>query len=240
MQEVQMRVLAVGCHPDDLEIACGGTLSKYASDGHDVFMCHVANGDLGHKEIMPEELARLRDIECKNAGKVLGAQEVFNLNVHDSYVTRYDDKVIDDLTEVIRFTKPHVIITHNDKDYMKDHQEVSALAFDASFMAGLVHRATKSPAFEPIVPIYYMDTLAGVDFLPTHYVDISEHIEAKLAALACHESQIKWMLEHDKIDFLDMVRTCSRYRGYQSGVAYAEGFRICMAYPRMDTKHLLP
>lgn len=235
-----MKVLAVGCHPDDLEIACGGTLHKYAQQGAEVYMCHVANGDLGHVEIMPKELAQIRTIEAENAGKMLGAKEVFNLDVHDSYVTRYDNDVIDALTEIIRYCKPDVIITHNATDYMKDHQEVSALAFDASFMSGLVHRATTSAAYTPIVPIYYMDTLAGVDFIPTHYVDISDHIDMKLKALACHESQIKWMLEHDKIDFLDMVKTCSKYRGYQSGVAYAEGFRPCMAYPRMTTKHLLP
>lgn len=235
-----MRILAIGCHPDDLEIACGGTLCKYADQGHDVFMCHVANGDMGHVEIMPEELAVIRNQECINAGKVLGAKEVFSLDIHDTYVTRYDDAVIDKMTEIIRYTKPDVILTHNATDYMKDHQETSALAFDASFMAGIVHRATASPAYGAIVPIYYMDTLAGVDFVPTHYVDITAQIDRKLEALACHESQIKWMLEHDNIDFLDMVRVCSKYRGYQSGVAYAEGYRPCMAYPRMDTKCMLP
>ena len=80
----------------------------------------------------------------------------------------------------------------------------------------------------------------GVDFNPTHYVDITNQIEMKLKALEMHESQIKWMLEHDDIDFVDMVRTCSRYRGYQCGVAYAEGFRAYNVYPRHSTKHLLP
>lgn len=235
-----MKVLGVGCHPDDLEIACGGTLSKYAKNGAEVYMCHVANGDMGHAEIMPKELVRIRTLEAEKSGKMLGAKEVFNLNVHDTYVTRYDNEAIDALTEVIRYCKPDVIITHNKEDYMKDHQEVSALAYDASFMAGIVHRATQSASYAHIVPIYYMDTLAGVDFIPTHYVDITDYIDVKLAALTCHESQIKWMLEHDNIDFLDMVKTCSKYRGYQSGTAFAEGFRPCIVYPRMTTKQLLP
>ena len=85
-----------------------------------------------------------------------------------------------------------------------------------------------------------MDTLAGVDFQPTHYVDISAQIETKLDALRCHESQLKWMFEHDGIDFADMVKTCSKYRGYQCGVAFAEGFRPYNVYPRYSTKHLLP
>ena len=55
-----------------------------------------------------------------------------------------------------------------------------------------------------------MDTLTGADFLPTEYVDISDTIDLKLEALNCHQSQLKWMLEHDNIDFADMVRTCCR------------------------------
>ena len=51
-----MKVLAIGCHPDDLEIACGGTLRKYVEEGADVYMCHVANGNMGHVEILPEPL----------------------------------------------------------------------------------------------------------------------------------------------------------------------------------------
>ena len=100
---------------------------------------------------------------------------------------------------------------------------------------------TESPAFGGNdCPIYYMDNLGGVNFLPTEYVDISDTIELKIQALQCHESQIKWMLEHDHIDFCDFVRTCSKFRGYQCGVAYAEGFRMCMTWPRIPTKRLLP
>ena len=85
-----------------------------------------------------------------------------------------------------------------------------------------------------------MDTLAGVNFNPTEYVDISEEIDLKLQMLECHESQLVWMREHDGIDFADMVKTCSRYRGYQCGAEYAEGFRQCQVYLKGTTKRLLP
>ena len=94
--------------------------------------------------------------------------------------------------------------------------------------------------YSSFIPVFFMDTLAGVGFQPTHYVDITEQIETKLAALRCHRSQLDWMLEHDNIDFADMVRTCSKYRGYQCGAAYAEGFRPYTVYPRMAAKNLLP
>ena len=65
-------------------------------------------------------------------------------------------------------------------------------------------------------------------------------IDLKLEALACHKSQIDWMRDHDHIDFLDFVRCCSRVRGFQSGVEYAEGFRPCLNYLRMSARRLLP
>jgi hypothetical protein len=58
--------------------------------------------------------------------------------------------------------------------------------------------------------------------------------------LRCHDSQIGWMLDHDNIDFCDMIRTCARYRGFQCGVTYAEGFRQCQVYLKNTAKRLLP
>jgi len=235
-----VNILAVGCHPDDLEIGCGGTLAKYAKQGHNVYMCHVANGNMGHAVIMPDELRQIRTKEAENAGKKIGALEVINLDVGDLKVNSYNESVVMDLIEVIRRVNPDVIITHGPDDYMKDHVEVGKMVFDASFSATIPHTETNSPNITATVPIYYMDTLAGVSFLPEEYVDITDTIEIKLDALNCHESQIKWMLEHDNIDFIDFVRTCSKYRGLQCGVKYAEGFRRCVAWGRLTTKRLLP
>lgn len=235
-----MRVLAIGCHPDDLEIACGGTLRKYVEQGAEVVMCHVANGNLGHVEIEPDPLRAVRIQEAGQSGAVLGAREVISLDVGDLLPNRHDQRVIDQVADTVRYVKPDVIITHNPDDYMQDHMEVSRLATNGSFCSGLTHRPRVYDAFSSFVPVFFMDTLAGVGFQPTHYVDISGQIDRKLEALRCHQSQIKWMLDHDGIDFLDMVRTCSRYRGYQCGAAYAEGFRPYMAYLRVSAKALLP
>ena len=66
-----MNVRAIGCHPDDLEICCGGTLARMAAEGHEVYMCHVANGDMGQMVIMPKELGELREKEAENGGAVI-------------------------------------------------------------------------------------------------------------------------------------------------------------------------
>ncbi|MEG2939314.1 MAG: hypothetical protein RR829_03730, partial [Oscillospiraceae bacterium] len=141
---------------------------------------------------------------------------------------------------IIRKTRPDFIITHNPDDYMEDHVQTSKLVYEASFTSSVPHMYPENPGYDTVPPIYYMDTLAGVGFLPEEYVDVTDDIDTKLRALACHESQIKWMLEHDKIDFLEFVRSCSRFRGLQSGAQYAEGFRTCKAWPRQITKRLLP
>ena len=234
-----MNILGIGCHPDDLEIGCGGTLAKYAKQGSKVFMCHVANGNMGHKVIMPEELNRIRIKEAEEAAKILGA-EAISIDVGDAYVEASDKLVRNKLTEVVRYTKADVIITHNPFDYMRDHEQTSALAQDVSFMTTLPQLIAGSQATDNFPPVFYMDTLAGIGFIPTEYVDITGEIEQKLEALSCHRSQVVWLKEHDGIDFLDFVRTCNKYRGLQSNCTYAEGFRQYAAWPHFAARRLLP
>ena len=241
-----MRVLAIGCHPDDVEIACAGTLAKCVKRGDTVIVCHVSTGNLGHVIIPPDELAVIRANEAKKAGGLAGI-EVICAGFNDLDIYADNKEARDKIVDVIRYADPDVIITHNPDDYMPDHTAVSKLVFDASFTATLPNYTNyphvySDPKGAPakLVPIYYMDTLAGVNFQPTEYVDISDVIDLKIEMLECHESQLVWMREHDGIDFADMVKTCSRYRGYQCGADYAEGFRPCQVYLKGTTKRLLP
>ncbi len=241
-----MNVLAIGCHPDDVEIACAGTLAKCVARGDKVTVCHVSTGNLGHVIIPPDELTVIRGNEAKAAGALAGI-EVICAGFNDLDIYDNNKQARDKIVDVIRYADPDFIITHNPDDYMPDHTAVSRLVFDASFTATLPNytdypHVYSHPQGKParVVPIYYMDTLAGVNFVPTEFVDISEQIDLKLSMLECHASQLVWMREHDNIDFADMVKTCSRYRGYQCGADYAEGFRQCQAYLKGTTKRLLP
>ena len=69
-----MNVLAIGCHPDDVEIACAGTLAKYAQRGDKVIVCHASTGNLGHEIIPPDELTLIRAAEARK-----DTSEIFNL-----------------------------------------------------------------------------------------------------------------------------------------------------------------
>ena len=235
-----MRILAVGCHPDDLEINCFGTLHKYAKAGHEVYVCGVANGNLGHQVIKPDELAKIRFKEAKNAAETIGAKEYINLGANDCYISRYDRELTDKVVDVIRKVRPDVLITHCPDDYHMDHDETSALVINAAFLATLPHYLTKVEGFVDSMQIFYMMRDTINNFLVTDYVDITEEIEVKLKAIACHKSQVEWLKDHDKIDLLDTCRSQDRTFGRQCAVMYAEGFRICEHELKIGCKHLLP
>ena len=234
-----MNILAIGCHPDDIEINCVGTLIKCVKRGDNVTVCHVCNGNMGHEVIMPDELRKIRIEEAKRAGAMAGIK-VVTCDIGDLDVYNQSKEQRDLVIDVIREADPDLIITHAPNDYMLDHVAVSKLVFDASFAASVPHYKTKVDKTARVVPLYYMDNLTGVDFIPTEYVDVTEEIDLKLEMLECHESQLKWMRDHDNIDFADMVKTCAKYRGYQCNAAYAEAFTQCLAYPKMQTRRLLP
>ncbi len=232
-----MNVLAIGCHPDDIEISCCGTLAKCVKRGDKVTVCHVANGNMGHEIIPPDELREMRAKEAQAAGKLAGI-EVVTLDIGDLLPNGCDIKQRDMVVDLIRKVQPDFIITHSPTDYMPDHLAVSKLVFDASFAASVPQYGNGGKA--AVVPIFYMDNLAGMNFNPTEYVDITDEIDLKIEMLECHESQLKWMRDHDHIDFAEFVKTCSRFRGLQCGVGYAEGFTQELVWPKVVAKRLLP
>lgn len=234
-----MNILAVGCHPDDVEINCSGTLAKCVKRGDKVTVCHVANGNMGHMVIMPDELREVRAAEAKKAGALAGI-EVVTCDIGDLMVYEGSKEQRDKMVEIIRKVNPDLIITHAPDDYMPDHVAVSRLVFDASFAATVPHYEEGITGEAKVTPIYYMENCDGVNFIPTEYVDITDEIDLKLEMLACHESQLIWLRDHDNIDVLDKARVISRYRGFQCGATYAEAFRPCIAGLKMTTKRLLP
>ncbi len=233
------KVLAITCHPDDMEITCAGTLLKCKKRGDEVTVCHVANGNMGHVVIEPDELRSIRLEEARKSSASAGFNYA-TIDVGDLLVDSHDRAQIDKLVEVIRRADPDFIITHAPNDYMTDHAEVSNLVFNASFSASVPHyRPDLGPAAK-VTPIYYTDNAGYVDCEPEEYVDISEEIDKKLEMLANHQSQLVWLRDHDGIDILEKTRITSKFRGYQCGAEYAEGFRGCKVNLRFAAKRYLP
>ena len=234
-----MRVLAVGAHPGDLEQLCGGTLARFVREGHEVTMCHASIGDRGSFVHTSAEIAEIRGLEATRAAAIIGAKAA-TLGLSDGLINAADQTQRNLAVDLIRTWLPDVIVTHAPNDYMADHNEVSRLMLDASHIATLPLLETAHPAHTVVTPVIYMDTLAGVGFQPTEYVDISDVLEQKLEALRCHSSQLEWLLAHDGVDVVEQTRVAASFRGFQSGVRYAEGFAPCLTWLRARTVRLLP
>lgn len=234
-----MNILAVGCHPDDLELGAGGTLAKYTSRGDTVFMCVVAKGNVGHRVIPMDELTEIRRKEAEASGKIIGA-EVIMLEADDLFVRSEDMALREKLVDVIRYSKPDIIITHPFEDYMDDHDETGKLAYEASMAATVNHFKSRNEFYPVLTPIYFMEPIWGVHSLPEEYVDITDFIGTKIEMLSQHQSQIKWLFDHDKIDVVENARIMSRFRGIQCGTGFAEGFTSMKKFHKLSTKRMLP
>lgn len=234
-----MRVLAILCHPDDMELNCAGTLLKYRKAGHTVIACHVANGNMGHYTIMPEELREMRRLEAQKAGEIAG-YEVLSADIGDLTVNSASEAQQNEIIRIIRYAKPDVIITHSPEDYCSDHVETSKLVFNASFSASCPHFKPELGEATDVTPLYYVEHDDGIGFVPTEYVDITEEMEIKEQMLRCHESQLKWIREHDGIDIVANQRVRAAFWGGQCKVKYAEVFRQFQGSGRMRTYRVLP
>jgi N-acetylglucosamine malate deacetylase 1 len=233
-----MRVLAVGAHPDDIEILCAGTLLRYKQGGHHVTVAIATSGDQGHFEIPPAVLAETRRKEAEASAAVLGAELIW-MGYHDELIFP-DEPTRFRFVEMVRQAQPDVVLTHNPSDYHQDHRTVSELVFVSTFMATLPQLQCPGEPTRAIPPVYYMDSLGGADFVAEEYVDVTAVFEDKLRMMRCHESQVKWLADHDGVDICDLIKTVSKFRGLACGVRYAEGFRRLNAWPRNPTKWLLP
>jgi N-acetylglucosamine malate deacetylase 1 len=233
-----MNALAIGAHPDDLEILCGGTLARCAARGDRVTMLVMSDGSAGHAEIPAAELAAIRQEEARAAAAVIGADFVW-LGLRDEFVFN-DEPTRVALLNAIRGAKPDLILTHAREDYHPDHVATHAAVFDASFIMGLPNVQTDNPAHPGVAPLFAFDTLAGQNFLPGEYVDVTETWEVKKQMLACHRTQVDWLRHHDGIDIFAFMETVARFRGLQCGVEFAEGFRAVPVWPRVRPYRLLP
>lgn len=223
-----MNILAIGAHPDDVETMCAGTLAKYASQGHKIFIATATSGNIGSARHSMEEIARIRKQEAANSAALIGAEYI---------CLDYDDEMFYETKEVrlafinlVRHCKADVIFTHNPHDYNPDHELTSKIINDIAVMIPIAHLKTEEPPHDVIPSIWYWEPVNGMNFQPTDYVDITDFFETKMKMLNCMESQKAWMsdnyasLRGDEERFFDTIRILSEFRGMQSGCKYAEGF----------------
>ncbi len=223
-----MNILAVGAHPDDIEINCAGTLAKYAAQGHKIFICTATSGNIGSATLPKEEIGAIRKAEAAKSASIIGA-EYLCLDYDDEFL--YDDKDVRvKFINMVRHCKPDVIFTHSLHDYNPDHERTGKIITDIQVMYPIAKIVTEEPPCDIFPVVYYFESANGLGFVPTDYVDITDYYETKKKMFLCHESQQAWMMDNyagfdvDKDSFTNGLRITSEYRGMQCGVKYAEGF----------------
>ena len=225
-------IMTLAAHPDDSEIFAGGTLARFAERGDSVVICYASMGDKG--STTDANIATIRAKEAKRSAKVIGAEThcmgLKDGEIHDTPETR------EAFLKPLKRYKPDIVLTHSSTDYMGDHNLVSRLAQDCSFTAPL----GVDNEYATIPSLFFMDSMAGVGFHPEMYVDITGTMEKKLEMMRQHKSQLVFLGEYLGYDFLEYIDVVARFRGLQSGVRYAEGFREVRTYPRGVCSRKLP
>ncbi len=235
---MQMRVMAIGPHPDDLELNCAGTLALCKQRGDDVIMCVSCNGSQGHYRIRSPHLQCIRRREARASAAVIGAECIL-IDLPDSGVyPSMEQRAI--YTEVIRQAKPDILLLPAPNDYMSDHSHTATLGDEASFWCSVPLYETGYNSACPPPAVYIWPPMGGFGVEPTEYVDITDVWEIKKQMLLCHQSQYRWLLEHDGIDYVEFMAKTARFRGLQCGVKYAECFRPLDKWPRLRAERLLP
>lgn len=223
---MKLDILAIGAHPDDVELGCGATLAKEIALGKKVGIIDLTLGELSTRGTI-----EIRQQETKNASKILGISVRENLGFSDGFFV--NDQIHQlAIVEVIRRYQPEIVLLNAISDRHIDHQKGSELASAACFLSGLVKVETifdgkNQDAWRPKQVYHYIQ---WDDLKPDFVVDISDFIEQKMNAVKAYESQFynpNSLEPNSPIsskNFIESVRYRAQNLGRLIGVSYAEGF----------------
>jgi bacillithiol biosynthesis deacetylase BshB1 len=178
---MKLDVLAIGSHPDDVELGCGGTLALLASQGRQVGIVHLTRGERGTRGT-PEQ----RREEAERAAAALGAAELAFLDCGDGAL-RAGEAEEDALIEILRRFRPDLVLGPTPRDRHPDHARAHELVAAACFYAGLANRGPGGPPHRPAAVFSYMQ---HDPFDPVFIVDVTAAWERKMESLAAYRSQL--------------------------------------------------
>lgn len=239
-----MRVLAFGAHPDDLEFQIGGTLAKYAKQGHKVYMAIATNGNIGSYRHTKKEIAAIRHKEAENSAALIGAILIY-LDFEDEFLFDNEETRLK-FIDTIRIAKPDVMFSHEPfNDYNQDHDITGYLAFTARILSVVKLIETDHEVCAKVPALFYYTTLGIVNFIPEYYIDITDTWEMKKKMFLCHESQQgDWCRDAFGVNYIEIMESESRLLAAQAGTlgcSYAEGFKLCKGWPTIAGAYkLLP
>lgn len=189
-----IRLMAIGAHPDDCESKVGGIAMNVLQRGGKVMFVSATNGNAGHHELTREDLKARRFQEASKVAEEFGI--LYRIMDNDDCTLQNTLKNRDELISLIRSFRPDVIVTHRINDYHTDHRNTGLLVQDASFLLRVPLVCPQSPAleYEPII-LYMGDGFKKPNRLqPDMVVDVEEYLDAKAKMLYHHDSQFfEWL-----------------------------------------------
>lgn len=207
-----MKILVVGAHLDDIELACGGTIAKAIQNGHQVKTLIMSKSGYTNKEGKVQRSDEVAVKEGVNALKTLGVTDIEILDFPTKDIPFRSD-VVNAIDIVVADFNPDVIFTHHPFDTHQAHEGVAKATIAAA------RRKNTIFFFEPIQP----SGRSYVAFKPDLYVGIDETVDIKIAALKKHKSEYK---KFGGEDWIEGVKSRCGFRGYEIGKKYAEAFEI--------------
>jgi LmbE family N-acetylglucosaminyl deacetylase len=202
IQMKKMNILAIGAHPDDIEIGCGGTLTKYADKGHDVYVMVMTEGGQGGG-------VDVRTLEQMASNQIMGVKDIFWGGYSDTHVF-VNQESITQVERIISQIRPDFIFCHFPQDTHQDHRHLSQI----------VHSATRN-----LRNVLFYEGPTTFNFTPHVYVDIADTLTRKTDALLAHRSQVN-RTNIEGCSIVEIAQSSANFRGIQARVKFAEAFSV--------------
>lgn len=223
---MKVDILAIGAHPDDVELGCGGTIAKLISEGKTVAMVDLTKGELGTRGT-----DETRKEEAADAAKILGISSRENLGMKDGFLENSEEYQMR-IVKMIRKYQPEIVFANAIDDRHPDHAKAAKLVSDACFLSGLkkIDTALDGENQEFWRPKHVFHYIQWKEIEPDFVIDISDFMEKKIEACLAYKTQFYDPKSKEPMtpiatkDFLESLTYRAQNLGRLSGCTYAEGF----------------
>ena len=223
---MKVDILAIGAHPDDVELGCGGTLAKLISEGKKAAIVDLTQGELGTRGT---NITRAQ--EAASASEILGVSARENLKMKDGFILNSEEYQLQ-VVKMIRKYQPEIVLANAIDDRHPDHAKAAKLVSDACFLSGLVKIETEldgehQKQWRPKQVFHYIQ---WKNITPDFVIDISNFMEKKIEACLAYKTQFYDPNSNEPMtpiatkDFLESLTYRAQDLGRLSGVEFAEGF----------------
>ena len=225
---IKLDILAIGAHPDDVELGCSATLAKEISRGKKVGILDLTHGELGTRGS-----AAIRDAEAAKAAEILGVHHRENLGFRDGFFINDEEHQMA-VIRMIRKYQPEIVLCNAVQDRHIDHSKGSSLVSDACFLSGLRKIETKLDGLEQSAwrPKHVYHYIQWENLKPDFVVDVTGFVDQKIAAVKAYTSQFYDPDSKEPVspissqNFLESIGYRARDLGRLIGTDYAEGYTV--------------